>query len=1536
MDQVPNSLRIMLFVLVFVTSFVGLVCGLDYPVGDLNEDYKINLPDLLLLSIQWLDDAGCSGFGCGDLVGSDGVNFGDFGLLAGKWLKGYAPVINEFMASNSQTLDDEDGDSPDWIEIHNPTEITFDLEGWYLTDDADNLTKWKFPAGTSLQPDEYLVVFASGRDRKNNPNYLHTNFELSADGDYLALVEPDGINVVSEYMPEYPEQRVDVSYGFYYDQMRYFGTPTPAAANSDDVYIGLVADTKFSVDRGFYDAAFDVDITCSTPGATIYYTLDGSEPTQSGTEYTGPVSISATTTLRAKAFKSGWLPTNVDTQTYLLNVGNAVKSLPVISIVADEQTSLYEPDGVMAISGGYYDDAGWHADSADDYNNPMVYNTNFNNPVLPDRDYERPVSVEIIDWNQNQSFQTDCGLRIHGSDYTRPRYTRGEDWTNCSGGWNSTKMALKLYFRNQYDTSRLEYPLFELSEIDRWRSVVLRAGHNDQCNPFIKDELFRRLHRDMGCDSLVGIMANLFINGQYKGFYNPCERVDQEFLQEFHDSNMDWDVLTQSSVWTGEARDGDMVAWWAMVDYFNSNDLSDAAKYQQAAAYLDIEAFVDYLIIQLYSGNWDWPGNNWTAAAERSSLGRFRFYVWDIEGAADAWALGGSLQNTAFDDFPSWMSEGQRGLNYMNDPVCQLYRALKANTDFRQLFADRIQKHFYNGGALMAANILTRFYELRDEMSVRLPGMSLYIPNTFVPQRWPAMLTEFINQNLFDFKGPVFKINGADQHGGYADTGDTLSMVNSHGSGDIYYTLDDSDPRLNGIPGIVSALVSENATKAVLIPTGPISDDWKGGNEPFDDSAWNDGTIIPDKTGGVGYDTDTANGRPYAPYITVDVESQMYSSYTTCYIRVPFTISEDANNFDFMTLKIRYDDAFVAYINGQEVKRVNFTGSPQWNSAASAGHEDAGPESFDISGYISALQDDENILAIHGLNVGTTSSDFLISVELNADTSSITGGGLSPDALNYTTTGSITLTKSTRVKARIKDGSQWSALSEATYGIDPVARNLRITEIMYHPPDPNHEFIELKNIGTETLNLALVKFTDGIDFTFPSVQLVPCKHVVVVKDQAQFEAKYGTGIDIAGVFTQSLSNAGEDIKLEDAIGETILEFDYSDDWFDITDGDGFSLTVRDPNNADPNDWGDKKTWRPSATVGGSPGWDDTGVVPQLGAIVINEILAHSHAMDPDWIELYNTTAEPINIGGWFLSDSDADDPNRKKYEIATGTVIPDDGYVVFYEDLHFGNIADSGCHDPFAMSENGETLYLQSGQSGILTGYYDDETFDASETNVAFGRYYKASTDSYNFVAMSANTPGLANAYPKVGPIVISEIMYNPRDPNLGSPYTDNDDFEYVELHNIDAGPVTLQEYDNDMGIDVGWRFTDENEAIDFTFPLSTTIPAGGYLVLVKNEDAFNYRYTAPGGAVILEWGDGKCNNGGEKINLQMPGDMVAGQRYYIRIDRVNYSDGSHPPGNDPWPTGPDGTGQSLHRIIDSNYGNDVANWKSASPKPGR
>jgi hypothetical protein len=197
---------------------------------------------------------------------------------------------------------------------------------------------------------------------------------------------------------------------------------------------------------------------------------------------------------------------------------------------------------------------------------------------------------------------------------------------------------------------------------------------------------------------------------------------------------------------------------------------------------------------------------------------------------------------------------------------------------------------------------------------------------------------------------------------------------------------------------------------------------------------------------------------------------------------------------------------------------------------------------------------------------------------------------------------------------------------------------------------------------------------------------------------------------------------------------------------------------------------------------------------------------------------------------------------------------------------------------------------------------------------------------------MEENTPGSANSYPKVGPVVISEIMYNPDWPDGGS-YI-NDQYEYIELHNISNEPVTLYRYDKAEP----WKFTD---GIDYTFPADSpvTIEAGGYLLIVKKPAAFSWRYPDVYADIILGPYEGNLSNAGERLELSMPGDVDKdGVRHYIRIDRVNYSDGSHPEnspsGIDLWPIEADGSGQSLTRKIPTDYGNDPENWIASAPSP--
>jgi len=1281
-----------------------------------------------------------------------------------------------------------------------------------------------------------------------------------------------------------------------------------------------------------------------------------------------------------------------------------------------------------------------------------------------------------------------------------------------------------------YGENRLEYPLFPYG-LDEFESIVLRSGHNDRTNPFIKDELIRRLHMDMGNAASTGTHANLFVNGEYKGYYNPCEHIKDSFCQEYYNSDEEWDVMTMSGI-----RDGNRTSWDEMINYARNHELTNPVHYWELAQRLDIPAFADYLILQLWSANWDWPQNNWSAASERSDEGLWRFFIWDAEGGMFSDRL-----NTVYFD----------RLNTQNNANAWLYRSLKTSEDFQQVFTDRLFKHFYNNGALTEANIEKRFLELRDEVQeavYRRTGSAVdeYTINTWVPSRPSVFFNACRAEGMFTYTGPELRVNDVYQHGGYASIGDSVTIYNPHGFGDVYYTVDGNDPRVPMTSEVTgTTLVSRSMPKRALVPAGSISDNWRG-SAYFNDSSW---TYIAEEPGGVGYDESS----DYQPYISYDVKTLMNGDRypgtainTSAMIRIPFTLSaEDLASFNFMTLKVQYDDGFVAFINGQRIDYQNFSGNlddPDWNANASGNHEASGSfDTFDATDDLGKLQVGDNILAIQGMNNSMSSSDFIINVELVAGASTSSGGSVSPSAVMYT--GAWTLDKSTQVKTRMLNGQTWSALTEATFAVGPLAQNLRITEIMYHPQDsndpndPNEEFIELKNIGSTAVNLNQVRFTNGIDFTFGDIDLAPGEYVVVVKDREAFEAvQPGFSGLLAGEYSGSLDNGGEKIELQDAAGQTILHFKYDDDWREVTDGQGHSLTIIDAagvallgpesgleahwkfddgagitatDSAGDNDgllrgeltwtsgkiggavkfetssdyvslsaiaaltgdnvtvttwvkpgdltgawnpllvqhnpsgdgyylylvgyapafslasggdssaaissqaipmdewshiagtndgskvkiyinghlkesdsslgrtgtnyrarigyesssahykgliddmriydralsghevaqvidpllhWGDKDSWRASAYLGGSPGWDDTGILPNPGDVVINEVMAHSHAAAPDWLELYNTTDVEIDIGGWYLSDSKTD---LMKYRFANGTRIGDGDYIVLTEDANFGEFsADPGRITGFAFSENGDQAYLSSGQADELTGYRVVEDFGASLTGVSFGRYYKGSTGNYNFVPLDHNTPSERNSYPAVGPIVINEIMYNPDWP-VGGNYTNNQ-YEYIELHNISDQPVVL--YDDQVR--EPWQFTD---GIYYTFASApgVQVPAGGYLVIAKDVTAYLSRYGAPPfGTFLLGPYDGKLSDGGEKLELARPGDVdELGQRCYIRVDRVNYSDGSHAqdmPGNaDLWPTEPDAAGASLSRIAPELYGNDPNNWKAEPPSPG-
>jgi hypothetical protein len=1458
-------------------------------------------------------------------------------------------VINEFMASNNSSIRDSQGQYDDWIEIYNYGPDAVNAGGMYLTDNPSNPAKWQIPTNnisdTIIPAGGYLLIWA---DNDTAASGLHANFKLDVGGEQISLFDRDGITLIDSIT--FPAQITDISYGRYpdgSDALRFFAIPSPQGPNSG-VYLGKVADTKFSRNRGFYDTPFEVTIATETEGATIYYTTDGSEPYRvtargfsSGTIYTGPIPISTTTCLRARAVKPGWISSNEDTQTYIFIVDvirrsqqevlsedypsiwystypadygmdpevyndpeyadlmdDALLSLPTISVVTDKD-NLFSHDNNPE-TGGIYIYTG-HSSTGG-------------------QDWERPVSAEFFTYDGSEEFQLNCGIRIQGGESRKP--------DKCP------KHSFSLRFRDIYGPAKLDFKLFDDWPVNSFDTIQLRGFFNNawthwapdqrERTQYIRDQWMRDTLIDMGhIDAGQGFFVHLYINGIYWGVYNLHERPVASHYAAYNGGNPD----NIDAINGGHVTDGTITAWNRL------RSIAASRNWDQIQKVMDVDNFIDWTLLCIAAGNVDLKTDgNWRAAGGGTDNRPWRFYSWDGEHVLE------DVRTT--------------GTSPSSDPT-GLFNYLDDIEEFRVRFGDRVQKYLFNNGALTSENNIRRWTKRADELDLAVIAESarwgdyrrdahryssgpyyLYTKNEFwIPERdrlinqyFPARtqiaLDYFRSRGLYpNIDAPVFYINGSHKHGGLISKNNTLSMTAANGT--VLYSLDGSDPRSPGTSQQTTTLVAENADKRVLVPTEAISDNWKGSGI-FNDQTWTRCTGGP---GGVGYERSSG----YEQFITLDVQNEMYATNNTCYIRIPFNLNSNPNDFVSLTLNIRYDDGFIAYLNGVEVARRNFSGTPYWNSNATSTHSDSEAvliESIDISSFIHNLKQGGNLLAIHGLNASTTSSDFLISAELTASAGG-SGGGILPGVIEYASP--FTLPYSLQVKARALSGNTWSALNEAVYAVGPVAENLCITEIMYNPPDANEEFIELQNIGSETINLNLVSFTNGIDFTFPNVELASGQYVVVVQDRNAFEARYGRNINIAGQYSGRLDNAGERITLEDAIGRTILDFSYKDNWRSITDGEGISLTIIDAANPDPNSWGEKDSWRPSAYSGGSPGYDDSGIVPNPGAVVINEVLAHSHAEASDWIELYNTTATAIDIGGWFISDSNE---NLFKYKIADGTTISPNGYLVLYEDLNFGNTDDPGCHEPFALSENGESLYLSSAQNDVLTGYRNVEDFGASETGVSFGRYYKSSTGNYNFVAMEENTPGSANSYPKVGPIVISEIMYNPDWPDGGF-YT-NDQYEYIRLDNISAEPVTL--YNSETG--EPWKFTD---GIDFTFPSDTpaTIPAGGYIFIVKKPEAFSWRYPAVPAEIIFGPYEDNLSNSGESLELSMPGDVnIEGVRQYIRIDRVNYSDGSHPEnspsGVDLWPVGPDGYGQSLARKVLTDYGNDPENWAAASALPGR
>lgn len=761
--------------------------------------------------------------------------------------------INEVLASNETGIDDGNGDRSDWIEIYNPNPQAVNLAGYRLTDSSLEPGKWVFPAA-SLPANGYLIVFASGNGAPDSLGHLHTSFSLAAGGEYLALSRPDG-TIDDQLSPGFPAQFADISYGRNPTSgaLRFFSPPTPGAANGSG-HAGVVAPPVFSVGRGFHDTPFNLTLSSPTPLAQIRYTTDGSKPsTIAGTVYAGgSIPISTTSKVRAVAYRSGWLTPPVQTHSYVF-----------VDAVAQQPAN---PPGWPG-NWGYSSDAGAVVPS--DYEmDPRVVNStlpgygirdalldipsvSINMPLAdfieppggiyasPLNRVEKECSVEYLPVDGTEGFQADCKVEIQGNASRRPARMQ--------------KHSLRLTFSSSVGIPKLEYPLFPNSPVDKFNKLVLRACFSDSWGlvswdapryrpndaQYMRDVWMKRSFGDMGQPTSYGRYVHLYVNGLYFGLHDLTERLEDDFYAEhLGGETEDWEVNADFA--TGGPR------WSQMMAIANSANISTPAGYEAILPYLDVANFADYMILHFYADAEDWPHHNGYAAVNNvSGDGRIRFSVWD--------------QEIALNKF-SW---NRYNRNDGNLTPGNLFQRLRLNPAFRLLFADRVKKHLFDGGAINLANSQSRYLSIASQIDKAIvaesarwgdtadktpygstieqpvplnnveadaypPAPNLGAPggNFFTREgSWLVERDHTVNYHLpiihssSDSRGLIQELRANSlypaidapvfsQHGGILPPGQTLAI--SASQGDIHYTVNGTDPRdaATGNPSGSSTLYS--------------------------------------------------------------------------------------------------------------------------------------------------------------------------------------------------------------------------------------------------------------------------------------------------------------------------------------------------------------------------------------------------------------------------------------------------------------------------------------------------------------------------------------------------------------------------------------------------------------------------------------------------------------------------------------------------------------------------------------------------------
>lgn len=584
-------------------------------------------------------------------------------LLSVTYINGQNILINEFVAKNNTTIQDEDGDFSDWIELYNTSNSTISLLNYSLSDDNNDLNKWIFPEITLL-PHSYLLVFASSKNRSDTSE-LHTNFKISSSGEELYLLNNLGIIIDQTDAVNLSD---DESYGRIPDgdiSCVVINTPTPNSSNSNSNTL------LFSHQEGFYTTSFSLTIN-SLLADTIYYSLNGDIPTEDSNILTNSIVINnknshpnilseipttpaqnlisykawetpseiinKATVLRCVSYKNGLRTSKIYTKTFFVDNEIMDKyTVPVISLITEEE-NLFNSDSGLFIPGVNFDNT-----------NPEWSGNYFKN----EDDWERDIHIEYFKNNGSLGFSQDAGIRIHGGK------TR-----------QASQKSLRLYARNEYGKKYFNYRLLSQKQVNKYKRFILRTTMGAWGRQtVIKDALAQNIASSLNIDCQDSQPVIVYINGEYWGIHTIKDRIDERYIEYTHGVDKD----------SVEFKERGNVSYENLIEFIENNSLENSSNYEYVKTQIDIDNYIDYTIAELFFSNRDWPANNmklWRKVPD----GKWRWVLYDLDAG-----FGNENYNML-----SHTTKDDSSVTWPNSPSSTfLFRNLLKNEIFQSQFINR-------------------------------------------------------------------------------------------------------------------------------------------------------------------------------------------------------------------------------------------------------------------------------------------------------------------------------------------------------------------------------------------------------------------------------------------------------------------------------------------------------------------------------------------------------------------------------------------------------------------------------------------------------------------------------------------------------------------------------------------------------------------------------------------------------------------------------------------------------------------------------